>query len=58
LIPTPAAAKRSKNLPAMRNAERLAAAKGDVRNTRIDDILGEPQRSISAQFVGPCVIGA
>ena len=58
LSATPPAASRSKSVPAVRHAERLAAAEGDVGNAGIDDAAREVERLVAAELVAPGAVGA
>src|SRR4029079_19837030 len=46
------------DIPAMRDAERLAAAEGDEGDAEIDDGAGEAERLVAAQLIAPGLVGA
>ena len=55
---TPAAARTLEELPAMRHAERLAAAEGDVGDAGLDDAPREVERLVAAKLIAPRLVGA
>jgi hypothetical protein len=46
------------HVPAVRDAERLAAAESDIRNAGFADGAGELERLVPAQLVAPRLVGA
>ena len=46
------------DIPAVRHAERLAAAEGDEGNAEIDDGAGQAERLVAAQLIAPGPAGA
>ena len=58
LSATPPAASTLEQLPAVRHAERLAAAEGDVGNAGSDDAAGELERLVAVELVAPGAVRA